>query len=90
MKIEHLCLRCGTPSNRENHYLCWKCTLSGDDWGSKIMGLGQRVLNYIEKFQTEAVKQSTARQLTITEFDDLIRRAENETQKTLHTENAGS
>ncbi len=49
------------------------------------MGLNQKVLSYIEKFQAEAVKQGTARQLTITEFADLIRRAEDET-KTLHTE----
>lgn len=86
MKTERLCLRCAEYSNRENHYLCWKCTASGDDWGSKIMGLSQKVLNYIEKFQAEAVRQGAARQLTIAEFAELIRRAENETKKTLHTE----
>ena len=90
MKINRYCLRCGTPGDRENHYLCWKCTASGDDWGSLIKSLCRSVLNYVEKFQAEASKQGTARALTIAEFQDLIRRAENETQKTLHTENAGS
>ena len=88
MKTEHFCPRCAEPGNRENYYLCWKCTASGDDWGSKIMGLSQKVLSYIEKFQSEAVKQSAARRLTIAEFQDLIRRAKDETEKTLHINKA--
>ena len=78
-------MRCGSPSNRENPYLCWKCTALGDDWGRLIKSLSRSALNYIEKFQAEAVKQNTSRTLTIAEFQDLIRRAENETE-TLRTE----
>jgi len=50
--------------------------------------LSQKVLSYIEKFQAEAVKQGAARRLTIAEFQDLIRRAKDETEKTLHINKA--
>lgn len=89
MANEHFCLRCCSKStkHKDNPFLCWECCILSDDWGSLIMNAGKRVLNYIEKYQTEAVKNGTAKRLTIDEFKKLFERAKNET-KTLQTENA--